>query len=203
MSQSSGKKPDDEDALSETQKEVLHWIRTDVWSGEYDEDEVALIIEENLTEDDEIDAAWMREAIRREFAAKRKEEKTWPKVTDFDRLELAFLTLEQQGVIALHIAGFTQSDGLDDVVQTYHEAGAEKPNYSGHCFYTTQDMERALDGGGLCIGFGHLSGDDDKGVDVGNRLRVALEQAGLEVSWDGTIRKRLYIEGFKWQRRGP
>jgi hypothetical protein len=138
-----------------------------------------------------------------EVAAKREAERTWPAVTDCDRLDRAFQALERHGIIALHRAGFTQSDGLDEVEEDYREAGGEASNYAGHCFYTEQDQEGALDGDGMYIGFGHLTGDDAKGVEVGRLLRAALEREGLAVEWDGTIKSRLYVKGFRWQRRGP
>lgn len=53
------------------------------------------------------------------------------------------------------------------------------------------------------IGFGHLTGDDAKGVEVGQLLRAALEREGLAVEWDGTIGHRLFVKGFRWQRRSP
>src|SRR5262249_38898998 len=120
-----------------------------------------------------------------------------------DRLERAFDALEGQGVIALHMAGFTQSDGLEEVEETYREAGGKKSKYAGHCFYTTQDQEGALDGSGMYLGFGHLWGDDAKGIEVGQLLRAALEREGLKVEWDGTIGRRLYVKRFRWRRRGP
>src|SRR5262249_26325302 len=149
----------------------------------------------------ELDEDWLDKAIRREFAAKRKAEKSWPKVTDCDHLDRAFEALERQGVIALHMAGLTQTDGLEEVEDAYREAGGKNSKYAGHCFYTEQDQEGALDGNGLCVGFGHLSGDDAKGVEVGQRVRAALEREGLNVEWDGTIGRRLFIRGFRWQRR--
>ena len=30
-----------------------------------------------------------------------------------------------------------------------------------------------------------------------------LEREGLDVEWDGTIGRRLYVKGFRWQRRSP
>lgn len=195
--------PDDEDVDGVTRADILHWVRSYVWSGEYDADEVALLIEDQLGEGAEVDAGWLDKEIRREVAAKRKAEKTWPKVTDCDRLDRAFNTLERQGVIALHLAGFTQTDGLEEVKDASREAGGRESKYAGHCFYTEQDQEGALDGRGLYIGFGHLSGDDVKGVEVGRMVRAALEREGLNVEWDGTIRTRLYVKGFHWQRRSP
>lgn len=203
MSKPRGTQPGDEDADGVTQADILHWVRCYVWSGENDAEEVALLIEDQLGEEDEVDEDWLKKAIHREFAAKRKVEKTWPKVTDCDHLDRAFEALERQGVIALHMAGFTQTDGLEAVEDAYREAGGKKSKYAGHCFYTEQDQERALDGSGLYIGFGHLSGDDAKGVEVGQRVRAALEREGLNVEWDGTIGRRLYVKGFRWQRRSP
>jgi hypothetical protein len=124
-------------------------------------------------------------------------------VTDCDRLDRAFTILEAQGIIALHRAGFTQSDGLEEVEDAYDEAGGKNSDYAGHCFYTEQDQEGALDGSGLYIGFGQLSGNDAKGVEVGQMLRAALEREGFNVDWDGTIKSRLLVKGFRWQRRTP
>lgn len=203
MSKPRGTPPDGEDADGVTQADILHWIRCYVWSGENDAEEVAIMIEDQLGEEDEVDEDWLNKEIGREFAAKRKAEKTWPKVTDCDHLDRAFEALQRQGVIALHMAGFTQTGGLEEVEDAYREAGGKKSKYAGHCFYTEQDQEGALDGSGLYVGFGHLSGDDAKGVEVGQMVRAALEREGLNVEWDGTIKTRLYVKGFRWQRRSP
>ena len=125
----------------------------------------------------------------------------WPEVTDCDQLDRAFEALGQRGIM-LHMAGFTQTDGLEEVEETYHEAGGE-PNYTGQRFYTEQDQGGALDGAGLYIGFGHLTGDDTKGVEVGQLVRSALEHEGLKVEWDGAIGRRLRVSEFRWERRSP
>ena len=186
-----------------TEEDLRHWVRSFVWSGEYDADEIPWLIEDRLGVGDVMDQNWLRDVIAAEFAAKREAEQAWPPVTDCDRLDRAFETLQRQGIIALHRAGFTQSDGLEEVEDDYHEAGGEASGYAGHCFYTEQDQEGALDGSGMCIGFGHLTGDDAKGVEVGHLVRAALEREGLTVEWDGTIARRLFVKGFRWQRRGP
>jgi hypothetical protein len=187
-----------------TEDDIRSWVRAHVWTGEYDAEEVFIIIGEQLGKGDHFDPAWIREVIEAEVAAKREVEKSWPEVTDCDRLDRVFEHLERQGVIALQIAGYTQSDGLEMVEDEYQIRGDDNgPSYAGHCFFTEQDQERALDGNGMCIGFGHLLGDDAAGIAVGNMLRAALEQEGFTVEWDGTIQKRLFVKGFHWQRRGP
>ena len=186
-----------------TREDIQSWVQSFVWCGEYDEEEVGLLIEDQLGPDDELDEEWLRTVIQSEVAAKQKAEETWPEVTDFDRLDRAFTALKAKGIIALHRAGFTQTDGLEEVQDDYEDNGGEDSDYAGHCFYTEQDQKRALDGGGLCIGFGHLSGNDAKGVEVGQMLRAALEQEGFSVEWDGTIGRRLFVTEFRWQRRSP
>jgi hypothetical protein len=189
--------------MSTTNEDILSWVRSFVWSGEYSAEEVSQLIEDQLGLEAEVDEVWLRNAIHSEAEAKQKAEATWPKVTDFDRLDRAFTILQSQGIIALHRAGFTQSDGLEEVYDVYLEAGGPKSDYAGHCFYTEQDQEAAFDGSGLFIGFGHLSGNDAKGVEVGQLLLDALRREAFDIEWDGTINSRLFVNGFRWQRRSP
>ncbi len=186
-----------------TREDILSCVRSLLWSGEFDEADVALYIRDHYGELDDAGKRWLLEVIRSEFEAKRKAEETWPKVTDFDRLDRAFTMLEAQGIIALHRAGFDQSDGIEEVEDAFHESGLTKSDYAGHCFYTEQDQEGALDGSGLYIGFGHRSGNDAKAVKVGKMLRASLEREGFNVEWDGTVESRLFVKGFRWQRRSP
>ena len=183
--------------------DLRQWVHSFVWTGEYDADEIPWLIEDSLGVGDVVDQGWLRDVIAAELAAKLEAEQAWPAVTDCDRLDRAFQALQRQGIIALHRAGFTQSDGLEEVEDDYHEAGGAASDYAGHCFYTEQDQQRALDGSGMYIGVGHLSGEDAKGVEVGRRLRAALEAEGLTVEWDGSIGRRLFVKGFRWQRRSP
>jgi hypothetical protein len=195
-----------DDSNEVTTEDILSWIHSIVWTGDYDAEEVAIIIEdqlEDLLEEEDIDRKWLAKAIRQEFTKKRKAEKTWPKETDCDRLDRVFEALEKRGYIALQIAGFTQSDSMEEVEDAYKEAGGKKSNYAGHCSFTEQDQEGALEGGGLYIGYGHLSGNNKKGVEVGRVVSEELAKEGFKVKWNGTIDQRLFVKGFNWQRRSP
>jgi hypothetical protein len=186
-----------------TSEDILNCVRSLLWSGEFDEGEVAFYIRDHYGELGDAGKRWLLDVIRSEFEDKRKAEETWPKVTDFDRLDRAFTMLEAQGIIALHRAGFDQSDGIEQVENAYHESGRTKSDYAGHCFYTEQDQEGALDGSGLYISFGHRAGIDAKAVKVGESLRAELEREGFNVEWDGMVNSRLFVSGFRWQRRSP
>jgi len=185
-------------------REDMHsCVRSLVWSGELDAADVAYYIKDHFGQLDDICKFWLLEVIRSEFELKQKAEETWPKVTDFDRLDRAFTMLEAQGIIALHRAGFDQSDGMEEVEDAFHESGRKNSDCAGYCFYTEQDQEAALDGSGLYIGFGHLSGHEAKAVKIGEMLYASLVREGFNVDWDGTFESRLFLKWFRWQRRSP
>jgi hypothetical protein len=164
------------------QEEADEFIRYYVWSGYYEPDEVYNIIDDELLESDCESQTWLRAAIQREFQSKHEAEKTWPNITDCDRLDRAFESLRRQGILTRHRAGFTQQDGLEVVEGLYEEAGGAESDITGYCFYTTQDMEAAMWGtSGLLLAFGHFSGDSQEGADVGRHVRDVSEEHGLRV----------------------
>ena len=183
------------------QEDILNCVKSLIWSGEFDEADVALHVRDHFGKLDDADKRWLLNAIQGAAESKRIAEATWPKVTDFDRLDRAFTLLEAQGVIALHRAGFTLSDGFEEAEDAYKKSGGNESEYTGYCFYTEQDQVGAMDGSGLYIAFGHFSTIEAKGVRIGRLVRAALEREGFNVEWDGTIRSRLFVKGFLWQRR--
>jgi hypothetical protein len=176
-------------------------IRDLVWSGFYDAEEAYEVFLESMFGPDEIDVLWLRAEIEEEFRRKVAEEETWPETTDCDRLDEAFDELEADGILALHNAGYTQDNGIDDVTQFYHEAGGEDSSIVGYCFYHGQDLERVIERGDLELTFGDIEGDNARGVDVGRKIEQALRKVGLTVVWDGSVSSRILIRGIKWQRR--
>lgn len=174
---------------------IKHWV----WSGFYSEDEVQERIDDILEEEDEADEDLVRGSVAREFAAKAAAEATWPDQTDCDRLDGAFTTLNNAGIIALANAGYTMSDGIGDVGEELHKRG--HANVQGYCFYHEQDVERAIDGDGLTLAFGDLDDDKAQKVAVGKLVSQILTNAGFKVDWNGDSETRLRIPHFDWKRR--
>jgi hypothetical protein len=181
--------------------DALHAIRRYVWSGLYDAQEVAWVVGNDFAESGELDEAWLRAEVEKEMARKRAEEATWPATTDCDRLERVFKTLEEQGIIIEQDAGLTKSDGLEEVTESYEVAGGEKSGLVGYCFYHGQDLDYVMASGDLYLAFGDFHGDDTQGVEIGRRIRQALEGAGFSVEWNGSVWKRILVKGIRWQRR--
>lgn len=185
--------------MNETTNDILAAVRICVNSGFYDIDDVHQVVDDLLEGD--ADEALLRAAVQPEFDKKAAAELTWPAETDCDRLDHAFDSLNSDGIIALQNAGYTMSDGLDDVSEAIHQQGTE--GVIGYCFYHGQDLERAVGGGGIMLAFGDLHDDDEGKRRIARAIRATLEEHGLAVDWNGELNTRLSVPTFDWKRRGP
>lgn len=152
----------------------------------------------------ELDRDAVAAAIDAAIAEVRSESERWPAVTDCDRLEAAFAAMRARGIVAIQNAGYTQSDGYDDV-RDYADRAKKRDELIGYCFYHGQDLERAVDGTGLYLAFGPLDPKQEQaaGPILGRLIVEELERAGLHPRWDGTFNQRIGIPKLDWkQRRG-
>ncbi len=184
--------------MNETDAYALDSILKWVWSGYYAESEIREEMLDDILED-ECDAPILRAAVASQWQAKQQAEHSWPAQTDCDRLDAVFEQLHDVGICALANAGYTMSDGHTEVT----EAVAEAPEgqYQGYCFYHGQDVECAVEGGGLFIAFGDLQGGADADLAVGRQVAAALVDAGFVLEWDGISKMRIAVPGVVWLRR--
>jgi len=185
--------------LSET---VLHEIELHVKSGVESPERTLRVFTEELYCPGELDRELLRQAILKANARRAEDMKQWPEVTDVDKLDQAFAAIAERGIVAMHDAGFTQSDGYDDFLSAYKRHRNRKA-VIGYCFYTRQDLEGAIRGRGLYLAFGPSDPEDEAtvGVDVGRLIVEDVRKAGLPVEWNGTFKKRIHLAGFDWKKR--
>ena len=176
---------------------IIDCIKTWVWSGFRTPTEVENAVGDII--EPGADEARLRAAVGHEFARKKAAEASWPDTTDCDRLDRAFADLAAEGVIALHYAGNTMSDGLDDVTDALEVS--DRAAVKGYCFYHGQDVERAVRGGGLWIAFGSFDRDPSSKAQIGSVVTSALEKVGLDVDWNGDPEARILLSKFDWKRR--
>ncbi len=177
-------------------------IRTLVRGGFYDRHTILQMLCEEMGEPSDLPADEVSVAVEEEFRQLNLEKANWPKLTDCDRLDQAFEVLSERGIIALQNAGYTQSDGVDEVQAAYVDVEDEE-QIIGYCFFHAQDVARAIHGGGLYIAFGPADPKDEetKGPAVGEIVCEELKRAGLDVVWNGTFKERIFIPNLQWQRR--
>lgn len=101
-------------------------------------------------------------------------------------------------MFALHNAGYDMSDGHQEAAETLADDDGQ---YIGYCFYHGQDVERAVDGGGLWVAFDHVEDDVPEKRKVGDIVKEELDRVGLTVNWDGSMDKRIYLAVFDWKHR--
>jgi hypothetical protein len=176
-------------------------IATLVRSGFYERERLQEIVCEEMYAPGELDTTEVERAIDDALTALAAEKADWPAVTDCDLLDQAFIALQERGIIALQNAGSTQSDGYSDVRETY-DSSPDARRIWGYCFYHGQDLDRAVQGGGLFLAFGPIDPKDEesRGAEVGNAIRDELVRVGLRVQWNGTFSERILIPDIVWQK---
>jgi hypothetical protein len=177
-------------------------IASMVRSGFYSRERLYEVFTEEMYAPDELKPAEVSSELDAQFTQYELEKQLYPSTTDCDRLDDAFRLMNQRGVVAIQNAGYTQSDGFEDVGEAYSQH-SNKESVLGYCFYHGQDLERAVNGEGLYFAFGPVNPEDERtvGVDVGNIVRESLENSGLLVEWDGTFENRLRVPKLNWQKR--
>ena len=186
--------------MADAEATAREYIELYVRYGFYRPAEVVEIVGEDVL-GGELPGKRIGELVKAEVARQRAEQESWPEVTDCDRLDRAFVALRSQGVLGIHNAGYTPSEGIAEMSEQYHVAGGVRSGIVGYCFYHRQSMEKAIKYGTLRLAYGDIDGDPGRGVEVGNRVRGALEAAGLRVEWSGSIDDTIEITEFRWQRR--
>lgn len=144
-------------------------------------------------------AGAVRDHARGAMAAKRSAEAGWPDMTDCDRIDRAFAALEAGGILALHNAGVTTSDAHSDAWDTIGRASGG--SWRGFAFYHQQDVESALAGHGLHVGFDAVAEGPAAKQAIGDAIVAALTAQALAPRWDRDPEIRILVPGFLWQRR--
>lgn len=108
---------------------------------------------------------------------------------------------KEQGIVALHYAGYTQSDGFEDCNEMAAWLGEKGIKSAGCCFYTRQDLEHILHGGSamLCLSFGNYF-ENPSAEEVRKAVAGALEAAGLCVRWDGSAGIKIAVKELGWDK---
>ena len=183
--------------------EILEQISVLVRSGFYTKADLTNLFCEEIYPPGELDAHEVSAALDSEINRLTAEMASWPETTDCDRLDEIFESLMQRGIISLHNAGYTQSDGYEDFLEACVDYDEDR--VIGYCYYHGQDVEAAVRGQGLYLAFGPPDPEDEqsKGPEIGKAICEELRNAGFEVSWDGTFNQRILIPNFDWKRRFP
>jgi hypothetical protein len=135
-----------------------------------------------------------------ELAAHTARQSTWPKTTDCDRLDAAFVALEKSGVISRQHFSCCGNCGSTEIwgeIADVQEAGGQARGYT---FFHVQDTEAAVDGHGLCLNYGACEEGEAAAIAIGHDIVTELERHGLTTDWNGSWDRRIGV-ALDWKRR--
>lgn len=163
----------------------------------------------------DLDAVELGQAIDAALADLRALARTWPAVTDNDRLDQAFARLSADGIVARQDFACCSSCAHAEIWDEVTDPEA----WRGYVWFHRQDTERAVAGDGLYLGYGARdeepsglrrllgarAGGDARGgpVAIGREITQALLATGLPVTWNGKAETRILVDPFAWRRREP
>lgn len=148
-------------------------------------------------------------AVDDEIGLLVSEQEQWERPTQSDHLDRVFEELRGKGILALHNFSCCGScaSGEAQIYLDYERAQGRA--WRGYVYYHEQDTESAVDGGGLCLGYGssehahdHEDSYEDAAVEVASEVADLFDDRGFGVQWDRTFSKRIQVE-LDWKRVWP
>ena len=190
------------DELDRAVEDVAGYIRRDVAAGFTKLGEIVPQALEVVASDYDVEA--LRPHAQRVLAEameeQRRPETEWPAVTDWDRFDAAFAALEENGIVCRHnfsCCGTCAAGEIWDEMKAERDKGRE---IVGCAHYNMQDTDGAVEGYGIYLSYGSVLEGERAAVSIGHEIAEAMRGQGLEVEWDGSWAKRIFVK-MEWQRR--
>ena len=189
--------------MTDLQEEVIDLIERELTYGFMEEDE---LLEEMLDTfaDDDVDPQWIGRQVHERFVERQREIAEWdPEVAnDFDRLANAFDELCEHRIIALHRAGYTNEDGIEEVTEAFKALAERGISPKGYVFYHTGHLEKAVDEKRrrLDLVFGAAGRAESQLREVGNLITLTLQRYDLDARWGGDPGENIRIHNVDWEK---
>lgn len=111
-------------------------------------------------------------------------------------------TLEASGILALHCPGNTRSEGVTEAYELHRQRQDAGEQSRGFVFYHAQDVDKAVDGGGIYLAFGAFTEEAGVPLTVARETVATVERNGLRPEWNGDAHTRILVP-LDWQKRSP
>lgn len=120
---------------------------------------------------------------------------------NFSILEKTFKNLAKKSIICVHNCGYDFKEGVDDIYELYIHLINNKYSSQGFCFYTFEDVERAIDENILKLTFGDFERDENKSLKIGNIVYQSLVDADFNVKWNKSVNSPIELIDFEWDKK--
>lgn len=195
------------DAPAQTPEPTLHeqledFITEQVAAGYFD-DRTIIRLAAQMYDDMGTKATLQKLAkpiLARARAAHKRDQKSWPAITDNVRLDRAFADLQKDGILARQNFWCCGTCGGDAVVDEIARANKRKHTFDGYTYFHEQDTAIAVLGHGLNLGYGTPDFEPKESVAIGLLVVKALRKHGLKPQWSGDLEDHIHIP-MNWQRK--
>lgn len=184
-------------------------MRRDVEIGLDSHDEILRMTTEGLADSYECDEEYdcsaddlmplAQETLAEIVRKCRREQESWPRITDCDRLEAAFTDLNWSGIVCRQNFMDCSNCGHKEI---WNEIEAERKlerEVRGYAFYHAQSTDTAVEGEGLWLNHGSVD-DEDADLRIAQETVESLRNHGLDVSWPGQASKTIEVR-MDWKHR--
>jgi hypothetical protein len=134
------------------------------------------------------------------LAKRRRAEQRWKRLTDCDKLDLAFADLEEQGIIARQDYWCCARCAHSAAGCAMFDNERGKDFWTGYVFYHEQDTDGAP-GGSLLLGYGAREDGDDAMKTVARTVIETLGRYKLKAEWNGKPDTRIEAVDLNWRWR--
>ena len=208
-----------DEAAAAKRAEISDIVRGEVRLARVDDASLLQFVQEGPLEDAVPERAkpellaFARDRLTAERALLRNEARDWPETTDCDRLDAAVDALQADGIVLWPVSPCcdtcTMGEFPDYVAELIKEDRSLEETFRGYAFFIDQTMAERLSEGteiSVHLGYGSTRGEEGDAyppaaVAIGHDVVAALEAAGLDVTWDGTLEKKIGLS-LDWKRRG-
>lgn len=142
----------------------------------------------------------VRELTDRTLEAHRQREASWREPTDCDRLDHAFATLDEQGIVARQRWSDCNTCGTSEIHTEMNDLAAAGRIVRGYVFYHEQDLENATSGT-MFLAYGSTADDSSRAAAIGHDIVGTLNRFGLRTRWNGNVNDRIELVDLDWKRR--
>lgn len=183
--------------------DAIKYIQTLVNAG-YDNRDTIIENGTGYLEDCNLDKKWINTFISHTtdqlLGNHWKEQSTWNGTTDVDRLDQAFKSMEERGILARQNFTCCSPCGVSEISDEIDKIEKLRP-IRGYVFFHSQDTESAVEDGFLHLNFGASDGDGEATKEIGREVCETLMACGLSVEWDGSAKTRIMIPRIDWKKR--
>ncbi len=181
---------------------IWHDIENTIIAGYIPPDDIAAEVIEMYSEEYNVEVItpFIQATTNELLKVFKKQQVLWPKITDCDRLDLAFAELQLNGILSRQNFADCLTCGYSEIWSEIEKSIKDGNQVRGFTFFHMQDVEHAIYDGQLALGYGSLFDVESADIEIAREVVDTLQRHSLKVDWTNTINQRIIVS-MDWKKR--